>query len=109
MVRQASRSFTVYLTLLRLMYMESVMPSDHLILCHPLLLLPSIFPSIRDFSNESVRLIKGPKYWGFSISLSNEYSGLISFRIGWFSTIKYHIQVFFPIREGNAVSAKLCI
>ena len=64
---------------------ESVMPSNHLILCHPLLLLPSIFPSIRVFSNESVFHIRWPKYWSFSfsISLSNEYSGLISFRIDW--------------------------
>ena len=67
------------------MSIESVMPSSHLILCHPLLLLPSISPSIRVFSNESVLLIKWPKYWsfGFSISPSNEYSGLISFRMGW--------------------------
>ena len=85
-VHQASLSFTVSLSLLRLTYTESVMPSDHLILCHPLL-LPSIFSSIRDFSNESVRLIRGPKYWGFSISLSNEYSGLISFKIGLFSLL----------------------
>ena len=63
-----------------------VMPSNHLILCRPLLLLPSVFPSIRLFSNESVLLIRWPKYWSFSfnISPSNEYSGLISFRIGWF-------------------------
>ena len=64
----------------------SVMPSNHFILCHPLLLLPSIFPSIRVFSNESVLHIRWPKYWSFSfiISPSNEYSGLISFRIDWF-------------------------
>ena len=67
------------------MSIESVMSSNHLILCHPLLLLPSIFPSIRVFSNESVLSIKWPKYWSFSfsISLSNEYSGLISFRMDW--------------------------
>ena len=65
------------------MSIESVMPSNHLILCHPLLLLPSIFPSIRVFSNESVLRIRWPKYWSFSISPSNEYSGLISFRIDW--------------------------
>ena len=67
------------------MCIESVMPSNHLILCHPLLLLPSIFPSIRVFSNESVLCIRWPKYWSFSfnISLSNEYSGLISFRMDW--------------------------
>ena len=67
------------------MSIESVMPSNNLILCHPLLLLPSIFPSIRVFSNESVLHIRWPKYWrfSFSISPSKEYSGLISFRIGW--------------------------
>ena len=67
------------------MSIESVMPSNHIILCHPLLLLPSIFPSIRVFSNESVLHIKWPKYWSlsFSISPSNEYSGLISFRMDW--------------------------
>ena len=67
------------------MSIESVMPSNHLILCHPLLLLPSIFPSIRVFSNESVFHIRWPKYWSFSfnISPSNEYSGLISFRMDW--------------------------
>ena len=67
-------------SLLKLMSIESVMPFNHLILCHPLLLLPSIFPSIRVFSNESVLHIRWPKYWSFSISPSNEYSGLISFR-----------------------------
>ncbi|CAM9400472.1 unnamed protein product [Rangifer tarandus platyrhynchus] len=65
------------------MSIESVMPSNHLILCHPLLLPPSIFPSIRVFSNESVLCIRWPKYWSFSINLSNEYSGLISFRMDW--------------------------
>ena len=70
---------------LKLMSIESVMPSSHLILCHPLLLPPSIFPSIRIFSNESVLHIRWPKYWtfSFSISPSNEYSGLISFRMDW--------------------------
>ena len=68
------------------MSIESVMPSNHLTLCHPLLLLPSVFPSIRVFSNESVLHIKWPKYWSFSFSInpSNEYSRLISFRIDWF-------------------------
>ena len=65
------------------MFIELVMPSNHLILCHPLLLLPSIFPSIRVFSSESVIHIRWPKYWNFSISLSNEYSGLIFFRMDW--------------------------
>ena len=70
--------------LLKLKSIESVMPSNHFILCHPLLLLPSIFPSIRVFSNESTLCILQPKYWSFSISPSKEYSGLISFRIAWF-------------------------
>ena len=84
--RQASLSFTISQSLLNFMSIESVMPSNHLILCHPLLLLPSIFPSIRVFSNESVLHIRWPKYWSlsFSITSSNEYSGLISFRIDWF-------------------------
>ena len=69
--------------LLRLMSIESVMPSNHLIVCHPLLLLPSVFPSIGVFSNESALLIWWPKYWSSSISPSNEYSGLISFRMDW--------------------------
>ena len=81
--RQASLSITKSWSLLKLMSIESVMPSHHLILCHPLLLPPSILPSIRVFSNESVLHIRWPKYWSFSfsISLSNEYSGLIS--LGW--------------------------
>ena len=86
--RQASLFFTIYQSLLRLMSIESVMPSNHLILCYPLLLLPSIFPSIRVFSNESTLHIRWPKYWSFSfsfsISPSNEYLGFISFRIDWF-------------------------
>ena len=80
--RQASLFFTNFRSSLRLMSIESVIPSNHLILCPPFLLLPSIFPSIRVFSNESVLCIKWPKYWSFrfSISPSNEYSGLISLR-----------------------------
>ena len=87
--RQASLSITNSCSLLKLMSIESVMPSNHLILCHPLLLLPSIFPSIRVFSNESVLHIRWPKYWSFSFSfsLSNEYSGLISFRMDWFDLL----------------------
>ena len=83
--RQASLSITTSQNLLKLMSIESVMPSNHLILCRPLLLLPSIFPSIRAFSNESVLCIRWPKYcsFSFSISPSNEYSGLISFRMHW--------------------------
>ena len=82
---QASLSITNSQSLPKLMSIESVMPSSHLILCHPLLLPPSIFPSIRVFSNESVLCIRWPKYWSFSftISPSNEYSRLISFRMDW--------------------------
>ena len=83
--RQASLSITNSQSLLKLMSIESVMPSNHLVLCHPLLLLPSIFPSIRVFSNELALRIRWPKYWSFSFSISpsNEYSGLISFRMDW--------------------------
>ena len=83
--RQASLSITNSQSLLKLMFTESVKPSNHLILCHPLLLLPSIFPSIRVFSKESVLCIRWPKYWSssFSISPSSEYSGLIYFRMDW--------------------------
>ena len=82
---KASLSITNSRSLLKLMSIESVMPSNHLILCHPLLLLPSIFPSIRVFSNESILRIRWPKHWSvsFSISSSNKYSGLISFRLDW--------------------------
>ena len=87
--RQASLSITNSWSLLKLMSIESVMPSNHLILCRHLFLPPSIFPSIRVFSNESVLRIKWPKYWSFSFSISpsNEYSGLISFRIYWFDLL----------------------
>ena len=83
--RQASLSITNSWSLLKLMSIESEMPSNHLIFCHPLLLLPSIFYTIRVFSNESVLHIRWPKYWSFSFSISpsNEYPGLISFRIDW--------------------------
>ena len=86
---QASLSITNSRSLLKLMSIESVMPSNHLILCHPLLLLPSISPSIRGFSNELALRIRWPKYWNFSFSsnLSNEYLGLISFRIDWFDLL----------------------
>ena len=84
--RQVSLSFTISPSLLKLMFIELVMPSNHLILCHPLLLLPSIFSSIRVFSNVSALQIKWPKYWSFSFSISpsKEYSGFISFRMDWF-------------------------
>ena len=83
--RQASLPITNSQSLPKLMPIESVMPSNHLILCHPILLLPSIFPSIRVFSNQSVLRIRWPKYWSFSfnISPSNEHSGMISFRMDW--------------------------
>ena len=87
--RQVSLSITNSQSLLKLMSIELVMPSNHLILCCALLLLPSIFPSITVFSNESVLHIRWPKYWSFSFSISpsNEYSGLISFRIDWFDLL----------------------
>ena len=87
--RQASLSITNSRSLLKFMSIESVMPFNHLVLCHLLLLLPSIFPSIRVFSNESVLHIKWPKYWNFSfnISPSNEYSELISFRMDWLNLL----------------------
>ena len=87
---QASLSITNSWSLFKLMCIELVMPSNHLILCLPLLLLPSIFSSIRVFSNESVLHIRWPKYWSFSLSInpSNEYSGLISFRTDWFDLLE---------------------
>ena len=84
---QVSLSITNTWSLLKLIIFELVMPSNHLILCRPLLLLPSIFPSIRVLSNESLLLIRWPKYWSFSISPSNEYSELIFFRIDWFDLL----------------------
>ena len=87
---QSSLSFTISQSLLKLICIEFVMTSNHLILCHLFLILPSIFPSIRVFSNESALHIRWPKYWSFSFSISpsSEYSGLISFRIDWFGTLK---------------------
>ena len=98
--RQASLSITNSRSLLKLMSIESVMPSSHLILCHPLLLLPSIPPSIRVFSNESTLHMRWPKYWSFSFSISpsSEHPGLISFRMVWLDllavqgTLKSHLQ-----------------
>ena len=86
---KASLSFTIYRSLLKLMSIKSVMPSNHLILCHPFLLLPSIFPSIGVFSNESILCIRWPKFWSitFIINPSNEYSELISFRTNWFDIL----------------------
>ena len=87
--RQVSLSINNSQSLLKLLYIESVIPSNHFILCHPLLLPPFIFPSIRVFSNESVPHIRWPKYWSFtfSISPSKEYSGLISFRMDWLNLL----------------------
>ena len=87
--RQASLSFTISQSLLKLMSIESVMPSNHLVLCHPLLLLPSIFLSISVFSNESTLRMRWPKYWSFSFSIipSKEHPGLIFFRIDWFDLL----------------------
>ena len=96
---QVSLFLSLSQRLLKLMFIESMMPSNYLILCHPLLLLPSVFPSIRDFSSELVLQIRWPKYWSFSFSVSpsNEYSGMISFRIDWFDlavqrTLKSHLH-----------------
>ena len=90
---------------------ESVMPSNHLILCHPLLLLPSIFPSIRVFSNDSVLRIRWPKYWSFSFSISpsNEYSGLISFRMNWLDlrAVQGTLESFFQ-HHGSKSSILRC-
>ena len=82
-------SFSLSQSLLKFMFIESVMPSNHLILCHPLLILPSIFPSMRVSSDDSALRITWPNYWSFSFSISpaNEYSGLISFRIDWFDLL----------------------
>ena len=87
---RASLSITNSQSLLKLMSIETVMPSNHLILCCPFLHLPSVFPSIRDFANESILHIRWPKHWSFSFSISpsNEYSGLISFRIDWFDLLE---------------------
>ena len=91
-VHQASLSLTISQSLLKLMSIESVMPSNHFILCRPLLLLPSIFPSSRVFSNYSALCIRWPKYWSISLSISpsHEYSGLISFRTDWFDLLLVH-------------------
>ena len=103
---QASLFITNSRSLLKLMSMESVIPSNHLVLCHPLLLLPSIFPNIGVFSNEWALHIRWPKYWSFSLSISpsNEYSGLISIlgfniRIDWFDLLAVHQIHFRRVRK----------
>jgi len=106
---QASLSITNSWSLFKLMSIESVMPSNHLILCRPLLLMTSIFPSIRVFSNESVLCIKWPKYWSFSFSISpsNEYSGLISFRIDWFDVLAVQGTLKSPLQHHSSKASIL--
>ena len=111
--------FTISQSLLKFKFIESVMPSSHLILCHPLFLLPSIFPSIRVFSNESALCIRWPKYWScsFNISPSNEHSGLISFRMDWLdllavqgtlkSLLQYHSSKASILRRSAFFTAQL--
>ena len=119
---QASLSITNSWSLLKLMSIASVMPSNHLILCHPLLLQPSTFPSIRVFLNESVLRIRWPKYWSFSFSIShsNEYSGLISFRMDWLdplavqgtlkSLLQYHSsKASIPLQYSGLENSMDCI
>ena len=103
---QASQSITNSQSLLKLMSIELVMPSNHLILCHPLYPLPSIFPRIRVFSNESALRIRWLKYWSFSfnISLSNEYSGLISFRMDWLDLVEVQGTPKFKIINSAVLS-----
>ena len=104
---QASLSITNAWSLLRLMSIESVMPSNHLILCRPLLLLPSIFPSIRVFSNESVLPIRWPKYWSFSFSInpSSEYSRIISFMMDWFDLLPREPQESSPTQQFKSINS----
>ena len=105
---QASLSIINSWTLLKLIFIESVMPSNHLIFCCPLLLLPSIFPSIRVSSNESVLHIRWPKYWSFSFSISpsNEYSGMTSFRMDWFDLLAKGL--YRVISQGGKLSPTSC-
>ena len=107
---QASLSITISQSLLKLMSNESVMPSNHLILCCPLLLLPSIFLSIRVFSSESALHIRWQKYWSFSFSISpsNEYSGLISFRIDWFDLLAVHRTLKSLLQHHSLKASILC-
>ena len=105
---QASLSITKPRSSLKLMSIESVMPSNHLILCRPLLLSPSVFSSIRVFSNESVLCIRWPKYWSFSFSISpsNEYSGLISFRMDWLDILTFQRAVkSFPTSQFKSINS----
>ena len=106
---RASLSFLISWTLLKLLSIELVILSNHLILCHPLLLLPSIFPSIKVFSDESVLRIRWPKYWSFSFSISpsNEYSALSSFRTDWFHLLAFprHSQEPSPAPQFESISS----
>ena len=104
---QASLSITNSQSLLILMSIESVMPSNHLILCWPLLLLPSIFPSISVFANETVLCIRWTNYWSFSISIhpSNEYSGLVSFRINWFDHLAVQGTLRSLLQYNNSIAS----
>ena len=106
---QASMSITNSWSFLKLMSIELVMPFNHFILCHPLLLPPSIFPSIRVFSNESVLPMRWPKYWSFSISISpsNEYSGLISFRMDWLALLAEISKVFKSLLQHHSSKASI--
>ena len=104
--RQAPLSLTITWSLPKFMSIELVMTSNHLILCRPLLLLPSIFPSIRVFSNELALRIRRPKYWNFSIITSNEHSGLLSFRIDWLDLLEVQetLKSLLYIIEGTCLS-----
>ena len=106
---QASLSFTISWSFLKLMSIELVMPSKHLILCHPLLLPPAVFPSIRVFSNDLVLCIRWPKYWrfSFSISPSNEYSGLISFGIDWIDLLAVQRTLGSLLQHHNSSAFRL--
>ena len=101
-------SFTFSLSLLKLMSIESLMPSNHLILCHPLVLLLSIFPNIRVFPNELALCIRWPKHWSFSITPFNEYSGLISFRIEWFDLLAVPGTLKSLLQHHNSKASFLC-
>ena len=110
---QPSLSLTISWSLSKFMSIVLVMPSNHLILCHPLLLLPSIFPSIRVFSNESALRIRWPKYWSFNFTIrpSNEYLGLLSFRIDWFDLLAVQGTLKSPLAPQfkNINSLALCL
>ena len=99
---QVSLSFTISQSLLKLMSIELVIPSNHLILYHPLCFLPSIFPSIRVFSKESALCIRCPNYWSFSISPFSEYSGLISFRIDWVDLLAVQVTLKSPLQHHSS-------